>query len=416
MRTHALWALITLIALSSTGIALADAVNQSSSDLFPDVPSDVLQAAEGQGQSSSGSSAYPGVPSSVLNQNTVSGGGSGDANTSVSQPGSSLNTAPSAAESAPAQAEAATSASVPTNPVGSLTNEAPGACHVVDGNGTVLSNIAPGLDAAGGIAFPGAPAFSVRCDGGPVSNGSATTPVLAGPFGDSAALPGAVPLSVNATVMPVVPDGAQNAVVAVLSLDAQNAHSPLTLNAIPLTLAENGVASDFSAISSCSVTDASAGTQLAGAIQPIGGGAADFILHTPLTIAAGHASTLVMRCSFSASMHIGMKFRLAFPAPCFAAQTVSGAVVTPVQGTTITGAPSTNTGIVTVVAPTPASTTSTPQTTPTYEVPRPPGMPETGAGGGSETVYTLLVGSSILALIASVYALIQLREMRKDKR
>jgi hypothetical protein len=201
-------------------------------------------------------------------------------------------------------------------------------------------------------------------------------------------------LGVSLTTVPSVNAGVQNAVLALLTLDASNSNQNVSVTSIPVMLSFSGA--DPSNYSNCSLRSASSLTTPLNtgnnAITATTNGTISFTLDTPLSIAEGSADILALTCSISPSTAAGSSIAVSLNPGSVMANSASSGTFTPVVSTNTNGTAVPTSGTVEITMPSTSTTVTTPVTT------TEPGAPNTGAGGNSTSNLIAIVASLLVAL------------------
>jgi hypothetical protein len=234
--------------------------------------------------------------------------------------------------------------------------------------------------------------FTVRCN---VASGTPS----GGTFQFSVGTPVFSPsLLVNLNATPVVRPGAQDTLLALVTLSAARSGSPVQISSLPVSVAFGGGASAGS-VTDCrarNVANLSAPlNNLSGNIIGITEGQNVIPFDGPLTIPAGSTVTLAFTCDVASTAPSGGTVLLSLTPSSIAATVVgSSTTVTPATGFTSTGTTGAVSGSVLI-----SSTASTDDSGPTI-----PGAPNTGLGGDAGTDL-LVLGLSALAIAFGVILL-----------
>jgi hypothetical protein len=198
-------------------------------------------------------------------------------------------------------------------------------------------------------------------------------------------------LSAETDFVKQIPAGLNNAIIGIITLDASKSNQAITLNQVPIAVTASGGAT-LDALTNCTLTSTT------GSVLTTGGNAVGaitgsnmFKLDTPLTVAAGQGALLVMRCNVSTNAPVGSTLTVGFSPSSFQAM-AGGSPVSVTQGMMANGQQGTNSGVITIA----------PQGSQSQSVGSPaiPGAPNTGAGGEAGMVYSILLASLLVALIA----------------
>jgi hypothetical protein len=183
-------------------------------------------------------------------------------------------------------------------------------------------------------------------------------------------------------------------VIGVVTLDATRSGEPIAVTAIPLLVdASSGV--NLSTLSQCALYS-SAGTKLT-----TGGNAVAQVVGTntlkfdkPLNVPATQGMLLVLRCSVASTAPIGGAYMFSLPPSDFQATNSKGDPIMVTQGVAANGQPGTNKATITIGSASGATSTM-------------PGLPNTGAGGNAAGMWSILILSGIVALLAGRSVLVQ---------
>ena len=208
-------------------------------------------------------------------------------------------------------------------------------------------------------------------------------------------------LGATLTTVPSVNTGVQNAVLALITLDAGNSNQNVNVTSIPVTLSFSGaMANDYS---NCSIRSAS---NLATALNngsnsiatPVNG-STGFTLDTPLSVSPGSAQILALTCSISSAAAPGSTVTVSLAPASIAANASSGSI-SPTVLTGSDGVPASTSGTIEITAPN--TTVTTPVTTTA------PGAPNTGAGG--DMALNIIVLAASLGVITLGAVLLKRRQ------
>lgn len=268
-------------------------------------------------------------------------------------------------------------------------------CQLFGPTGTALTSGSNSVGTAGAtntftfdtplqIAGGQSTTLSIRCN---VASGAAS----GGTYQFSAGMPTfGTGLHVNLNASPNVRPGAQDTLLALISLSGIRSGSATQIQSLPLTVSFNNGA-QVGHLTDCRVRNLSNLTNPlnnGGNAVGITQGTNTIPLDNPLQIAAGSSQTLAFTCDVSAAAPVGGQVTMSLTPSSLAATVVgSGSIVTPTAGFTANGQVGATSGTVTF------SNTATP-TTPT--TPTVPGVPNTG--NNSIPALILLTLSGIVAL------------------
>jgi len=192
-------------------------------------------------------------------------------------------------------------------------------------------------------------------------------------------------LTVNMYVSPRVERGAQDALLALVSLSARNSSSSVQISSVPLT-ATFGNGTTVSHLSDCRVRDVNAfSTALNNGGNAVGivAGANTIPLDNALQVNASTTRTLALTCDVSASAPIGGTFGLSTTPGAFPASVAGGTTsVTPTIGNDANGQAGPVSGTVQIVA----------DVTPTTPTPTVPGVPNTGSDTTQNLILLAMAG------------------------
>ncbi len=280
-------------------------------------------------------------------------------------------------------------------------------CQLYNANGTALTTGANIIGTASGtntftfdsplmVQGGQTTTLQVRCN---VASGSPSS----GTYQFSAGMPiMSAGLMATLNASPSVRVGAQDTLIALMSLSAQRSGSPIQVASLPLTVSfMNGAQAGN--ISDCRVRN------LTNLVAPLnnGGNAIGIVqgsnsipLDTPLQINAGSMMTIAFTCDIASNVPLGGQISLALTPGSIPATVVgSNATVTPTTGFGTNNQPGVTSGTV-------VFTSVSAPTSPTQ--PTVPGVPNTGSN--SSSTLSLLLATGFLAL-AGMYMARRLRRV-----